>query len=391
MKRPTFLEFFAGGGMARAGLGDHWDCVFANDFDAMKAGVYSSNWGGEHLLCEDVAKVCSSDIGVESELCWASFPCQDLSLAGNGLGIGYADANLQTRSGTFWPFWKLILGLEKQNILPNMMVLENVFGLLTSNAGKDFSAVCEAFLQVGYSFGAIVLDAKHFVPQSRKRVFLIAVSKDYFIPQNLLRGEPDQLLHPDALQRAQKHLSREAKDKWLWWNVPVPSTRSLNLIDIFEETPTGCDWHGSEETEKLLAMMSEVNLAKVQSAKELNNIVVGTIYKRTRIAENGRRKQRAEVRFDGIAGCLRTPGGGSSRQTIIVVEGDNVRTRLLSTREAARLMGLADNYKLPQRYNDAYKVSGDGVCVPVVRHIRDIILNPIQSANCYESTLIAAE
>ena len=108
---------------------------------------------------------------------------------------------------------------------------------------------------------------------------------------------------------------------------------------------------------------------------------VGTIYRRTRTDENGRKRQRAEVRFDDTAGCLRTPAGGSSRQTILVVEGKTVRSRLLSPREAARLMGLSDDYRLPERYNDAYHVCGDGVCVPVVRHIASRLLEPLLRAH----------
>ena len=49
--------------------------------------------------------------------------------------------------------------------------------------------------------------------------------------------------------------------------------------------------------------------------------MVGAVYRRTRPDENGIKRQRAEVRFDDVAGCLRTPAGGSSRQIILVVEG----------------------------------------------------------------------
>ena len=98
---------------------------------------------------------------------------------------------------------------------------------------------------------------------------------------------------------------------------------------------------------------------------------------------------RAEIRFDGVAGCLRTPGGGSSRQFIMVVEGESVRTRLLSGREAARLMGLPDEYKLPANYNEAYHLMGDGLAVPVVRHLADNLLGPL--AGSVEAIQIAAE
>jgi DNA (cytosine-5)-methyltransferase 1 len=87
--------------------------------------------------------------------------------------------------------------------------------------------------------------------------------------------------------------------------------------------------------------------------------------------------QRAEVRFDDVAGCLRTPGGGSSRQTLLVVHGDFVRSRLLSPREAARLMGLPDTYKLPGRYNDAYHLAGDGLVVPAVSFLSEHLLEPL--------------
>jgi DNA (cytosine-5)-methyltransferase 1 len=119
--------------------------------------------------------------------------------------------------------------------------------------------------------------------------------------------------------------------------------------------------------------------------------VVGAVYKRTRQDANGIKRQRAEVRFDEVAGCLRTPRGGSSRQTIILVKGSMVRSRLLSSREAARLMGLADGYKLPERYNDAYHVAGDGVCVPAVRHIAAHLLEPLLQVATPEARPLAAE
>jgi DNA (cytosine-5)-methyltransferase 1 len=89
---------------------------------------------------------------------------------------------------------------------------------------------------------------------------------------------------------------------------------------------------------------------------------------------------RAEARFDGLAGCLRTPGGGSSRQFLLWIEGPETRSRLLSAREAARLMGLPDDYRLPRRYNDAYHLIGDGVAAPVVRYLSENLLRPLLAA-----------
>jgi DNA (cytosine-5)-methyltransferase 1 len=135
--------------------------------------------------------------------------------------------------------------------------------------------------------------------------------------------------------------------------------------------------------------MSDVNRQKVASAQQARRRVVGTVYRRTRPDANGGKRQRAEVRFDEVFGCLRTPAGGSSRQIILVVDADKVRSRLLSPREAARLMGLPDDYKLPERYNDAYHVCGDGVCVPVVRFLAANILEPVLAHPAREQRIAA--
>ncbi len=128
-----------------------------------------------------------------------------------------------------------------------------------------------------------------------------------------------------------------------------PDRREMRFADVIEEAPASVRWHTKAETRQL-SMMSEVNLAKVKTAQASGVRMVGGVYKRTRF-QQGVKVQRAEVRFDDIAGCLRTPGGGSSRQSILVVEGDLIRSRLISTRETARLMGLPDAYMLPEAYN----------------------------------------
>lgn len=373
----TFYEFFAGGGMARAGLGDGWSCVFANDFDRMKAETYISNWGIGHFKLGDVANVKVNELPGRADLVWASFPCQDLSLAGSYRGLGEESAEILTRSGTFWPFWRLISQLKEAGRAPRLVVLENVVGAITSQGGRDFQSLCNALSAAGYRFGAAVIDAKHFVPQSRPRLFIVAVASDVPVPRLLCLGAPQPVWHPSSLCSAQSNLPDSVKANWVWWSIPSARGRNSILADLIEEEPTNCQWHSAAETEKLLGMMNHLHRQKVEQASASGKRCIGTIYKRTRPDEYGVRRQRAEVRFDDMAGCLRTPGGGSSRQVIVVVEGTSIRSRLLSPREAARLMGLADDYVLPVRYNDAYHVAGDGVCVPVVRHIAKHLLEPI--------------
>lgn len=376
----TFYEFFAGGGMARAGLGEGWTCLFANDFSDKKAASYRTNWGDEDLLVEDINAIAADQLPGEADVAWASFPCQDLSLAGNYVGIGHWASKSQTRSGTFWPFWRLMRSVQEEGRGPKLIVLENVYGAITSNKGRDFAAICSAFSGAGYWFGAMVIDAKHFLPHSRPRLFVVGVRNDMLIPQDLLADGPSLPWHPEALQAAHQQISAEAKKRWIWWKLPIPRQNGVSFADLVEDDPNGVEWHSESETRYLLSLMNEVNLAKVRRAQKAGQRMVGGIYRRTRESD-GVKLQRAEVRFDGVAGCLRTPTGGSSRQTIMVVDGNRIRTRLLSPREAARLMGLPDTYILPEKYNDAYHLAGDGVAVPVVRHLASNIFEPVIAAN----------
>jgi DNA (cytosine-5)-methyltransferase 1 len=368
---PTFYEFFAGGGMARAGLGNQWSCLFANDIDVKKGSAYAANWGAEKLVVRDVAKLSTSDIPESADLAWASFPCQDLSLAGAGAGLN------GERSGTFWHFWRLLMALDEEQRAPKIVALENVCGALWSHDGKDFSAIGAALVKSGYRFGALVIDAVHFVPQSRPRLFIIAVKNSVTVPGLLTMREPDSIWHPPHLVRAYEKLPEKVKAAWFWWRLPVPPRRKSTFSDLIEHEPQGVAWHTPAETKRLLSMMSPLHLEKVEQAKRLGYRVVGGVYRRTRADKDGNRVQRAEVRLDDISGCLRTPVGGSSRQTILIVEGKNVRSRLLSPREAVRLMGLPDSYILPKNYNEAYHLAGDGVVVPVVRFLAKHLLEPI--------------
>ena len=378
--------------MARAGLGPAWRCLFANDFDPMKAGAYEDNWGSGHMACDDVAKIRPADLPGAPDLVWASFPCQDLSLAGDYKGLGRHDAKEGTRSGTFWPFWRLMHSLRNEARAPKLVVLENVMGVLTSNGGDDFQAIARTLVESDYRFGALVVDARWFVPQSRPRVFVVAVRNDVEIPGTLMGDAAAEPWAPARLRAAQARLAPDEAKQWIWWRLAAPDGCPPSFADLLEDAPAGVGWDDAAQTKKLLDSMSQVNRQKVEFAKAAGRRMVGALYKRTRPDPDGGRSVKAEVRFDDIAGCLRTPAGGSSRQKLLIVEGKKVRSRLLSPREAARLMGLPDSYRLPTRYNDAYHLAGDGVAVPVVRHLAAHILEPLaQAARATTATAIAAE
>lgn len=360
--------------MARAGLGKKWTCLFANDVDPKKAASYLANWGDEHFRMGDVCELATTDLSGLADLAWASFPCQDLSLAGAGAGLN------GKRSGTFWAFWRLMENLAKERRGPSLVVFENVCGALSSHGGADFASIGSAIVEGNYRFGAVVIDAVRFLPQSRPRLFILCIRQDLKIPKELIADVPDIAWRPPQLMRAYEKLSSKAKNAWVWWRLPAPPAHKSTLYDLIEEEPQGVVWHTPAETQYLLSLMSPINKKKVETAMAMARPMVAGVYRRTRKDKHGLQVQRAEVRFDNISGCLRTPAGGSSRQSIMVVNGNHVRSRLLSPREAARLMGLPESYKLPDKYNDAYHLIGDGVVVPVVRFLASNLLEPLLAA-----------
>ena len=207
---PSFYEFFAGAGMAREGLGKRWNCLFANEFDVKKTAIYKKNWPTPDVLeVGDVGKLEGSDLPGHADLAWASFPCQDLSLAGAGAGLNGG------RSGTFWPFWLLMKALIGEGRAPKIIVLENVCGTLTSHEGKDFVAICSTYASAGYRFGALIVDAVHFVPHSRPRLFMVGLRDDMSLPEGLAVAGPARLSpwHPRGLLNAFDNLSPKVKEK----------------------------------------------------------------------------------------------------------------------------------------------------------------------------------
>jgi DNA (cytosine-5)-methyltransferase 1 len=368
----TFYEFFAGGGMARLGLGSGWRCLFANDIDPVKGEVYRDNFGDDVMKVGDVWDVVESELPGRADLAWASFPCQDLSLAGRRAGLA------GERSGTFYGFWRLIDALEKEGRAPRTVVLENVAGVLTSNGGHDFKEIVDCLVSSGYRCGALELDASHFTPQSRPRLFFVG-SREPF-PAPLLRAKAPEDWEAFGLTAgvvgAVRRLPLPLQRSWCWLNAPTPPARNTSLDAIIEKDLPEEAWHTPAQSKRMIALMSDRHKARLQVAKRERGIQIGAVFRRMR-SEDGERVQRAEARFDGLAGCLRTPQGGSSRQMLIVVDNGIVRTRPMTPRETARLMGLPDDYRLPARTTNALKVTGDGVAVPVVAWLARGILEPL--------------
>ena len=360
----TFLEFFAGGGMAALGLGQRWRPIFANDFDPMKRAAYGANFGLAHHVAGDIHALSLADLPADqADLAWASSPCQDLSLAGARGGLG------ARRSGAFFGFWRLIEALDEKGRAPRLLVVENVAGLLTSNDGADFARVVGLMTARGYLVSGLVLNAADFVPQSRPRLFIIgARAADASI---FTRAAPPST--PPALAAAVEKLSPESRARWRWIAAAPGRRRNLALIDILDDDAA---FDPASATRERLSQMVARQRAVISELQASGARHVGAAFRRVR-DEDGARRVRIEARFDGIAGCVRTAAGGSSRQIIFAIDGGKVRSRLMTAREAARAMGLPDTYILPSGATAALKLVGDGVAPPVVAWLAENVLEPM--------------
>ena len=356
--------------MVRQGLGTNWRCLFANDWDPKKNEVYIKNWGAGEIVIGDIAGLSMEKTFGSTDLVWASFPCQDLSNAGSREGL------TGKRSGAFFSLIKHIETLIKLERTPKIIALENVVGTLTSKSGKDFHVICRSLSDLGYSFGAVIIDAAWFLPQSRPRLFIIAVRTPPFLQTSVPKFS--SVMHSKNLLEAVDRLPLELKKKWIWWQLPKPPIRKLQLADIILDAGKNQKWHSASETQKLLSLMSDRNLQKITHYIKKSGEFFGCVFKRMRL-ENGAKVQRAEIRFDNLAGCLRTPAGGSSRQILVCIKNGTVRSRLLSGRETARLMGLPDTYELPSSLNLTYHLTGDGVAIPAVSYLAENIFEPYLS------------
>ena len=361
----TALEFFAGIGLARMGLEKAgWRVVFANDYDPKKQEMHESHWGPDaNYKLKSVFAVDSAEVP-SAELAWASFPCVDLSLAGNRAGLSGKD------SSAFWGFADVLSRLHSEGRCPPIVIIENVVGMLTSHGGRDLETILGFLDGMGFSLDMLEIDAAYFVPQSRARIFILATRGPYELP-------PRSLLFPSPFRPKRIGAYIESHPGLRWGTAPVgkPPERTSTLADIVEHFPADADiWWPSHAVEKLTSQMSPRHLAAVNSLTDRDSIAVGTVYRRVRSTGC-----MAEVRLDGLAGCLRTPRGGSSKQFVLEMGRGELRARHMTAIEYGRLQG-ADDFRVRVPFNQALFGFGDAVCVPAVEWLLRNAVEPLRTA-----------
>jgi DNA (cytosine-5)-methyltransferase 1 len=378
-ENKTLCEFFAGIGLVWEGLrGSGWRCIYSNDIDARKKRVFESHFGESgHFHLGDIWNTADvvSRIGERPFLATASFPCTDLSLAGYNRGLSGKESN------TYFGFLKVIEALGERR--PSAIMLENVPSFLTSGQGKDFPLAMNALADLGYWIDAFIVDAKHFVPQSRPRLFIVAVHESSTSPL-MLRESRETLWAAspwwEAIEASGNLHTRQLKavmqgtrlpTGWFTTRMTAPTGVPKALKDIID-LGKDQDWWDAERVRIHYERMHDYCRADIDKLVKDRATFISTAYRRTR-----KGVVRTEVRFDGIAGCLRTTKGGSARQIVIVVNKGKLQMRWMSPREYARLQGAGDYRLVGKNENEQMFGFGDAVCVPVIEWIDRTVLTPL--------------
>jgi DNA (cytosine-5)-methyltransferase 1 len=329
---PRVAEFFSGIGLVRRALeSEGFRVVFANDIEPIKAAIYRANFDASDLVVGDVCSVKGSDVPT-IEVATASFPCTDLSLAGNRAGLA------GKQSGMFWEFARVLDEMGKRR--PPVVLLENVPGFATSRDGQDMRDALAKLGEMGYRCDVVTADARWFVPQSRPRMFIIGSLRYDLEAAPLPRQEP-----PACSETLAAYVDRLSPSDAAWWPV--------------------------ERLTRFLRSLSPLQSDRVCEMRR-GRLMWATAYRRTR-----RGNAVWEVRSDAVSGCLRTARGGSSKQALVEAGRGDVRVRWMSAREYARLQGAPDFRIDDVSENAAIFGLGDAVCVPVVSWIARTYLLPL--------------
>jgi DNA-cytosine methyltransferase len=157
------IELCSGAGGSRAGFeGAGWTNVLSTDSSESAIAIQKDAFGGACRVA-DVWDISPEELPPHDAL-FAGFPCQPFSSSGNRSGFGHKSGNV----------FEGILRLVAEGA-PQVVMLENVFGLLHNKGGHTFSRVLGDLTQLGYEVDWLTVDLRWLgYPQTRPRVLIVA-------------------------------------------------------------------------------------------------------------------------------------------------------------------------------------------------------------------------
>ncbi len=167
----TFIDLFAGiGGMRKAFEPLGGSCVFTSEWNRFAQETYLANYACEDEIRGEITKVDTEEIPPH-DLLLAGFPCQPFSIAGvskkNALQRPHG-FRCEAQGTLFFDIARII-----ENHRPKAFLLENVKNLVSHDRGRTFRVIKRTLKEeLGYFLDSRVLDARHWVPQHRERIFI---------------------------------------------------------------------------------------------------------------------------------------------------------------------------------------------------------------------------
>jgi DNA (cytosine-5)-methyltransferase 1 len=316
----TFADLFAGIGGFRLGMSSvGGECVYSVEYDVKAIETYEANFGRDERRAADIRDVVrsikagSSSVPSHHVLC-AGFPCQPFSLAGvsKKVSLGRKHGFEDESQGSLFFDLATIIATSR----PPVVLLENVKNLKTHDKGRTFKVIEGTLRDIGYSVSTNVVDAAHWVPQHRERVFLICLRTDLFGPEPF--GLPTDL----------------------------PESREFELADVLGQEPAESKYRLSN---RLWAYLQSY-AAKHRLAG--NGFGYGLVTPNSIQSRSVTRTLSARYFKDGA-------------EILIQDLGEGLPPRRLTPAEAARLMGFPSTFAVHKSDAAAYKQLGNAV-IPLV-------------------------
>ena len=320
-----FIDLFAGIGGTRLGIESiGGQCVWTSEWDKFSQKSYTTNFRDDHEVHGDIREAIADDIPA-FDLLVGGFPCQPFSIAGvskkNSLGTPHG-FECKTQGTLFFDVARIIAHHR-----PAVFVLENVKNLLRHQQGKTFEVIRETLAkELGYEVHYRVIDAKHFVPQHRERVFIVGFRENTSFDFDKVRlPKPaiclQQILHPeDGSETAEPPFTKGKHAK-----VDPKYTLSDKLWDYLQRY---AEKHKAKGNGFGFGLVGKGDIARTLSAR---------------------------YHKDG--------------SEILIRRGPRANPRRLTPRECARLMGFPDSWQIPVSDTQAYRQFGNSVVVPVVKAV----------------------
>jgi len=311
-----FIDLFAGIGGFRLALESFGaECVFSCEINKYSCLTYEKNFGDNPY--SDIRQIKPSEIPPHDILC-AGFPCQAFSISGKQKGLN------DLRSDVVFSLFKII---EYQR--PAILFLENVPNLLKHDKGKTFTFIIKQLESLNYQVEYQILDASDYqLPQSRKRLFIVAFNKNVFdFPVN--------------------------------YSFPVPLSQRKIVKDILENKLSRVIVNSKD---KVINWLTKNFSCQTPFSKPHR---IGTINK-------GGQGERI-YSIDAPAITLSASSGGCAPNTGAYLVDNNIRG--LTPRECARLQGFPDSFIIPVAEKQALQQFGNSLPINIVQYVTKSLID----------------